>query len=374
MIDLPHPDNTTPEMRTTLREIHEDAMFSGERYRADLFYAKEDDIYKQAMSYEPEWSVKRKQQTLKVEAKQEDSKPRKEASIFENGNLEDALQSLHLNSSISFQFGQQQSDLDKGRTNVFRFGTKQQQQLEDAEVAGNDKQSNKNEKSHNTFFTEEERRQLTLLTMRDFSENDAFKRAHLKLIDVLLAFCYENRMGCGELNVESHWTIRKLSATLSWLEDFTSLEQVCKSFARRCLVFPYLRRWDVCCKAAMDCAMILDDSRWMLRAMLKIRQQLSQSQSAYLLNKLFVDDMCVLLQVKNQSWLEEIPTIQQVLLATFDITRKIPTKDLVGWNLAKVSSHRKIDAETLKTGHLLGLTPKKAPVFAQDRNVIDELD
>jgi hypothetical protein len=349
LIDLPHADAATREMRTTLREIHEDAMFSGERYRADLFFGQEDDLYKQAWSYEPEWKIQGRE--MKVREKEVNNAPTIE---FGKGDLADALKSLSINSSASpgskgmFQFGQSPSRAENTNT--------------------------KEKESPSAFFTEQERRQLTLLSMRDFVEDESFARAHLKIMDVLLAFCYENRVGCGVFNVESHWTIRKLSATLSWLEDFSSMEQIHKSFARRCLTFPFLRRWDLTCKAAVDCAALLDDSRWMLRALLKVQQCLSQSQSAYLLNKLYVDDMCIFLQLKNESWKKHITAIKQGLLASFDVARKVPAKELVGWNLAKASSPRKIDAETLKTGHLLGCTPAKAPVFKADRNLIEELD
>lgn len=38
------------------------------------------------------------------------------------------------------------------------------------------------------------------------------------LIDILYAYCYNNRATCGEKNVESGWNIAKLSSTLSWFD------------------------------------------------------------------------------------------------------------------------------------------------------------
>ena len=40
--------------------------------------------------------------------------------------------------------------------------------------------------------------------------------AYSGLIDILFAYCYDNRINCGENNVESGWTIAKLSSTLCW--------------------------------------------------------------------------------------------------------------------------------------------------------------
>jgi protein SHQ1 len=38
------------------------------------------------------------------------------------------------------------------------------------------------------------------------------------LVDILFAYCYNNRVNCGEKNSESGWTIAKLSSTLSWFD------------------------------------------------------------------------------------------------------------------------------------------------------------
>ncbi|KAL8212708.1 UNVERIFIED_CONTAM: Hsp90 cochaperone shq1 [Gekko kuhli] len=43
-------------------------------------------------------------------------------------------------------------------------------------------------------------------------------QVYLSLLDILLAYCYEIYATEGEKNVESPWNIRKLSATLCWLE------------------------------------------------------------------------------------------------------------------------------------------------------------
>ena len=42
--------------------------------------------------------------------------------------------------------------------------------------------------------------------------------AYSGIIDIIFAYCYNNRINCGESNVESGWTIAKLSSTLSWFD------------------------------------------------------------------------------------------------------------------------------------------------------------
>lgn len=44
------------------------------------------------------------------------------------------------------------------------------------------------------------------------------------LVDILYAYCYNTRINCGEKNVESGWTIAKLSSTLSWFDVTDLLE------------------------------------------------------------------------------------------------------------------------------------------------------
>lgn len=47
--------------------------------------------------------------------------------------------------------------------------------------------------------------------------------AYMGLVDILFAYCYNNRINCGERNVETGWTIAKLSSTLSWFDVSCSL-------------------------------------------------------------------------------------------------------------------------------------------------------
>jgi protein SHQ1 len=42
--------------------------------------------------------------------------------------------------------------------------------------------------------------------------------AYCGLIDILYAYCYNNRATCGEKNVESGWNIAKISSTLTWFD------------------------------------------------------------------------------------------------------------------------------------------------------------
>lgn len=95
------------------------------------------------------------------------------------------------------------------------------------------------------------------------------------------------------------------------------------AFLRRCLTYPYLRRWDLARRVLRDGALILGQKRHMLRCLLRVSKQpsdrprpriqqcgakpcmaaclqtraiLRRTESHYLLNRLFLDDLCVYVQ------------------------------------------------------------------------------
>ncbi|CAL8337103.1 unnamed protein product [Merluccius merluccius] len=68
-------------------------------------------------------------------------------------------------------------------------------------------------------FTDDEKDQLRRFTNRSYLlDKTSRQAAWLGLVDILLAYAYDQRFTEGEHTVESPWTIRKLSGTLCWLE------------------------------------------------------------------------------------------------------------------------------------------------------------
>lgn len=59
---------------------------------------------------------------------------------------------------------------------------------------------------------------LTEIHLLDETE---IRVALLGLVDIMFAYAYNNRVTEGENTVESTWTIRKLSSTLSWFDVST---------------------------------------------------------------------------------------------------------------------------------------------------------
>ncbi len=181
------------------------------------------------------------------------------------------------------------------------------------------------------YFTDEERHQLAALRPSPvmgsrglrLKPGSADERAAMNgLADVLCGFAYDFRTTDGEKNVESNWTCTILSSTLSWLEPWGLLclgceaeamtdpskidgpKAVVRSFIRRVLCYPYLRRWDLALQCANDSLnAIQGGKRAILRALLYLHSAIERSETKYLLNKLFTMDF--IFWVQSSDLMEE---------------------------------------------------------------------
>lgn len=156
------------------------------------------------------------------------------------------------------------------------------------------------------------------------------------LVDILFAYVYDHLLTDGDPTVESAWTVSKLSASLSWLEDWldkdeeedvplvpdaldncrwqwkqrdefrTTLSlarQVVISSTRRALIFPYIRTIRLAAQVWKHVALILRHGgvRTVIRCLLQIRTMLNCNDVHYLGNKLFIDPYLTWLQQCNSA-------------------------------------------------------------------------
>ncbi|XP_065543532.1 protein SHQ1 homolog isoform X2 [Lathamus discolor] len=147
-------------------------------------------------------------------------------------------------------------------------------------------------------FSEEEREQLRKFTNKSYLlDKRSRHHVYLGLIDILLAYCYEVRVNEGDKNVESSWNIRKLSATLCWLEGFTNVHDVLVSFGRRVMCYPLYRHFELVTRAFSDTVMILQLGKAaVLKCLLDIHKIFMENDPAYILNDLFITDYCIWIQ------------------------------------------------------------------------------
>uniref|UniRef100_A0A673C6J6 Protein SHQ1 homolog n=1 Tax=Sphaeramia orbicularis TaxID=375764 RepID=A0A673C6J6_9TELE len=171
-------------------------------------------------------------------------------------------------------------------------------------------------------FTSDEKAQLRKFSNRSYLlDKTSRHQAWLSLVDILLAYSYEVRSTEGEHNVESPWTIRKLSGTLCWLETFNSLRDVLVSFGRRAVCFPLYRHFSMVTAALRDTVKILHSGRaCVLKCLLDIHRVFRENDPAYILNDLYITDYCIWIQrVKSKKVLALATTLEKVSLKKKDL-------------------------------------------------------
>ncbi|NXU14849.1 SHQ1 protein, partial [Pardalotus punctatus] len=167
-------------------------------------------------------------------------------------------------------------------------------------------------------FSEEEREQLRKFTNKSYLlDKRSRHHVYLGLIDILLAYCYEICVNEGDRNVESSWNIRKLSATLCWLESFSSIHDVLVSFGRRVLCYPLYRHFGLVTRACSDTVMLLQLGKAaVLKCLLDIHKIFMESDPAYILNDLFITDYCIWIQkVKSKKLAALCESLQKTTLS-----------------------------------------------------------
>uniref|UniRef100_A0A7N9APK2 Protein SHQ1 homolog n=1 Tax=Mastacembelus armatus TaxID=205130 RepID=A0A7N9APK2_9TELE len=171
-------------------------------------------------------------------------------------------------------------------------------------------------------FTDDEKEQLRKFTNRSYLLDKTSRyQAWLSLVDILLAYSYEVRSTEGEHNVESPWTIRKLSGTLCWLETYSSLQEVLVSFGRRVLCYPLYRNFAMVSAAVCDTAKILQSGKaCVLKCLLDIHKILRENDPAYILNDLYITDYCIWIQrIKSKKVTALAATLQNTSLQKKDL-------------------------------------------------------
>jgi protein SHQ1 len=121
--------------------------------------------------------------------------------------------------------------------------------------------------------------------------------AYAGLIDILFAYCYNRRINCGCPNVESAWTISKVSSTLSWFETFKTIKSVIVASFRRALSIPLYRNWKLNELVLHDVINILSKGhKSILKCLIEIRETFVDGECRYILNDLYINDYCTWIQ------------------------------------------------------------------------------
>ena len=152
-------------------------------------------------------------------------------------------------------------------------------------------------------------------------DDGELQNVYLSLVDILFAYAYNHRVLCGENNVESGWTISKLAATLSWLDSFTSLQDVVVSCFRRALTFPLYRHWELCVQVLEDVQVLLSGGQTcLLKCLLDVYQCMIASDPRFVLNDLYITDYCVWIQSAHIKHIHSVAeTLKKVVVTKTDV-------------------------------------------------------
>lgn len=296
-----HAENILLKQRNEQRQNDENSIFSIERFRQDTFNDEvlEDFIYVEAISFVTPYAP----HTFSFQQQEKTN----------TDIVKDLASVLHIITTTTTT-----KNMDNS---IFSFG----------------KTNNSSSPSLTTnLLSTDEQHQLSRLRNKSFTWIKNIQQALFSILDVLLAYSHELRMTNGEFNVESPLTIRKLSATLSYSIYFDNIQQVYQAFTRRALCFSYIRRWDLICHAAIDTRMMFETGNKLhvIRSLLMIKSLFSKSDTLYLLNRLFIDDMLIWIQnLKEHVYIEFVKDIISTSREIFVLGTISPSSIFVGWKL-----------------------------------------
>ncbi|CAF0856442.1 unnamed protein product [Brachionus calyciflorus] len=177
-----------------------------------------------------------------------------------------------------------------------------------------------------TEFTDDEIHCLKNLPKKNFLLDKEQKfYAFCGLVDILFSYCYNNRINLGESNVESGWTISKLSSTLSWFDTFKSLQDCLVASFRRSLCFPLYRNWKLSQACFKDLIKLMrKDTKVLIKVLIEIRKIFIDADCRYILNDLYINEYIVWIQYVERKKIDSLIECLQ----SFKITKEMVDMDL----------------------------------------------
>jgi protein SHQ1 len=156
-------------------------------------------------------------------------------------------------------------------------------------------------------FTGDESRRIYGIPRRDFLISRPFaKRNFFSIADVAFAGVYDALVFGAEGSCESHWTIAKLSATLSWFDVPLSADDAVLTCLRRLLVFPLFRSYGFAHLCWDQTAALFREGRTaVLKCLLRSAKLMEKGEHRWRLNRLYLEPMMAWLQDITQEEYDE---------------------------------------------------------------------
>lgn len=147
-------------------------------------------------------------------------------------------------------------------------------------------------------LTPAESKALLAVPTLDFLMSRATARlCFLSCVDVVFATVYDTVLFGADGTCESHWTIAKLSSTLSWFDAFDDAADLVLACVRRVLAYPLYRSYSfarLCWERTA--ALLLGGRAPLLKCLLHARAMMERGEFRWRLNRLYIDPMIAWLQ------------------------------------------------------------------------------
>lgn len=164
-------------------------------------------------------------------------------------------------------------------------------------------------KPEQTIFSPSEIDLLKDFPNREYLLNETEKRwLLLGLLDILFAYCYDQRTTDFEGNCESGWTITKLSGTLSWFVVYDDERDVVVSSMRRSLIYPLYRNYKLTETVFNDLKYLLSlGPVFVVKCLISVFRSFHLSaEPRYFLNDVYVKDYIIYMQKYDKALFEEM--------------------------------------------------------------------
>ncbi|CAB3387749.1 Hypothetical predicted protein [Cloeon dipterum] len=188
-------------------------------------------------------------------------------------------------------------------------------------------------------FIASEQEQLLRLPKLEILQltQDEQKSALLGLAEIVFCWAHEQITTQGDLSFESARSIRRLSATFSWLRKFTSVQKFALSCMRRALCIPLYRNWKLA-NAAMELTItVLKNGRIaVIKCLLELMKNFANCEGYHIHRQLYLEPYSLWTQTLSDEVLSKLAD---------SLARHNPKKGDIGWDLEELETAGRITLE-----------------------------
>ncbi|GMR48245.1 hypothetical protein PMAYCL1PPCAC_18440 [Pristionchus mayeri] len=203
-------------------------------------------------------------------------------------------------------------------------------------------------KSEVTHDDKERLKELPNKKLPVLSPEDTYA-VSLSLVDILFGYAYDQRVNMGDSSVESSWTYCTLSPSLSSLTRWRDGKEAVQAAARRALVYPLYRNWNLVEKVFEDLKEILKRGRSsIVHSLAVIHSEMGVGGDfRYLLNDLIITDLLLWVQAVDGEVFQRLhKEISEVKLTKSSTGLDLDTLEMEAkLAMMRINGEREVDSD-----------------------------